>query len=118
MRLILILVVLAAVLLPTATHAAAIDLTGAVIGYARSFDGAHEGAILKLPMEIAEWQAGKVNIGLAVEPLLIDSQDVTTLGVGASVTIKNAIRGLSVGVGYLPRDFGWSWNIGLVVLEF
>lgn len=116
--LILAVLLLTLVASVTASHTATIDLTGATLSYARSFDGAHEGALLKLPLNLQTWKWHSLNIGLAVEPQALDSADDTSLGIGVDINLDNGQRAVMFGAGWLPKGFGLSWNIGAYLIRF
>ena len=51
-----------------------------------------------------------------VDFIAVPQENNLNCGFGFSVTFKTAPLGINMGIGYIPKDFKWNWNVNL--LEF
>lgn len=114
-RILILAVLLALVTIGTAQAASPWD-TSLTLTYAHSIQGDMDGLIgkasatfyeLKLPVQ-------DTTVKFSVDFLAVPEPETVSCGFGGSLTIETNVLGINVGVGYLPGDYGWSWNCTLI----
>ena len=111
-----------ALLITLALPATALELPGlgdAKLGaaYAYSFGQSRDLLVGKLSVEIAKLGLFGRDIPITCDLLALAEQpDAATLGVGISATLIDLEKthGFSVGIGWLPKDYGWTITIGVL----
>jgi opacity protein-like surface antigen len=120
MKRILILAILLTLCTCAVTQAAGLwDTTSLSLCYAHSFKGDADGLIGKASVPFTQFKlpVGDTSVKFSVDFLAIPdgaAQTGMTGGFGGSVTFETHVLGINLGVGYLPQNYGFSWNATLI----
>jgi hypothetical protein len=81
------------------------------IVYARSFESGESAPVIKVGFPVYEGRLLGKSYSVAADVLgFVDCADA---GVGVSLEIPRALGKADLGVGWLPKDIGLSWYVGL-----
>ena len=88
------------------------------LAYTQSLTNDSNGLIGKASVSLFEVKLPVPNTKLtfSTDFLAIPDGDTLEAGLGGSVTVQTNLMGINIGIGYVPRRYGWSWNVSL--LEF
>jgi len=86
------------------------------LAYAQSLSGGESGLIGKATVGFAaiKLPLGDTKLTFGADFLAVPGTETVSCGFGGSATIKSESLGISVGIGYLPRQYGWSWHVSLI----
>jgi hypothetical protein len=113
------ILVLALAVMPAQVMAASTWGPSLSLSYARSCHNDVDGMIGKASVPIWEVKLPMPDTKLSFQADFLAIPDGGTVGagVGGSVTVKTSLMGINFGIGYIPRGFGWSWNVSLLQIK-
>jgi len=87
--------------------------------YAKSFSGHVDGIAYKISVPLVEFALPfpGTKLQISADGNAVPVGEGLAFGPGGSFTFKTEKLGLNFGIGYFPRDYGWSWTAQLLKID-
>ena len=83
------------------------------VGYIHSLSNGQSGLIGKASIQLVDFKLGKATATVNADALVVSTESQPAFGAGASLTIKDAVKGLNFGIGWCPV-YKLSYNVSIV----